>query len=310
MEQTLAIYTHGLMKSYGSVRALRGLDLEVRQGEIFGYLGPNGSGKTTTIRCLLDLIRPNGGTVRVLGIDPQADPVAVRARAGYLPGELHFDENMSVENALRYLNSLRAGKHAGGHVADWDYVRHLCDHIDLSLKLAIKNLSKGNKQKVGVIQALMHRPELLLLDEPTFGLDPLVQQEVLRLVKEARQEGATVFFSSHILSEVQEIADRVGIIRQGVVVEVAETASLINRALHRARIRFKHPVDGKALANVPGVKVLSQDDGQAVTLQIEGEMDKLIKTLAAFEVIEFETERPSLEEIFLAYYEADRNHVQ
>jgi ABC-2 type transport system ATP-binding protein len=310
MEQTLAIYTRGLLKNYGKVRALRGLDLEVRQGEIFGYLGPNGSGKTTTIRCLLDLIRPNGGTVRVLGIDPQADPVAVRARAGYLPGELHFDENMTVESALRYLNSLRGGKQAGGRMADWDYVRHLCEHIDLSLKLAIKNLSKGNKQKVGVIQALMHRPELLLLDEPTFGLDPLVQQEVLRLVKEARDQGATVFFSSHILSEVQEITDRVGIIRQGVVVEVAETASLINRALHRARIRFKKPVDGNVLANVPGVKVLSQEDGQAISLQIEGEMDKLFKTLAAYEVIEFETERPSLEEIFLAYYEADRNHIQ
>jgi len=310
MEQTLAIYTQKLMKSYGSVRALRGLDLEVHRGEIFGYLGPNGSGKTTTIRCLLDLIRPNGGTVRVLGIDPQADPVAVRARVGYLPGELHFDENMSVESALRYLNSLRAGKGGGGHMADWEYVRHLCERIDLSLKLAIKNLSKGNKQKVGVVQALMHRPELLLLDEPTFGLDPLVQQEVLRLVKEARQEGATVFFSSHILSEVQEIADRVGIIRQGVVVEVAETASLINRALHRAYIRFKKPVDGNVLANVPGVKVLSQEDSQAISLQIEGEMDKLLKTLAAYEVIEFETEHPSLEEIFLAYYEADRNHTQ
>ena len=304
METTLAIHTQKLMKSYGSVRALRGLDLEVKAGEIFGFLGPNGSGKTTTIRCLLDLIRPNGGTVRVFGIDPQADPVAVRARSGYLPGELHFDENMSVESALRYLNSLRNGK------ADWEYVRHLCDHIDLSLKLAIKNLSKGNKQKIGVVQALMHRPELLLLDEPTFGLDPLVQQEVLRLVKEARQEGATVFFSSHILSEVQEIADRVGIIRKGVIVEVAVTASLINRALNRARIRFKQAIDSSVLANIPGVKVLSQDGGQAITLQIEGEMDKLIKALAAFPVIDFETERPSLEEIFLAYYEADRNHIE
>ncbi len=286
-----------------------GLDLEVRRGEIFGYLGPNGSGKTTTIRCLLDLIRPNGGTVRVLGIDPQADPVAVRARVGYLPGELHFDENMSVESALRYLNSLRAGKHAGGRMADWDYVRHLCEHIDLSLKLAIKNLSKGNKQKVGVVQALMHRPELLLLDEPTFGLDPLVQQEVLRLVKEARQEGATVFFSSHILSEVQEIADRVGIIRQGVVVEVAETASLINRSLHRARIRFKQPVDGNTLANLPGVKVLSQDDGQAITPADRGRDGQAVQNPGAYPVLDFETERPSLEEIFLAYYEARRNHV-
>jgi beta-exotoxin I transport system ATP-binding protein len=304
MEQTFAIYTQGLQKSYGNVRALRGVDLEVGQGEIFGFLGPNGAGKTTTIRCMLDLIRPNGGRMRVLGIDPQADPVAVRARVGYLPGELHFDENMSVESALRYLNSLRAGK------ADLTYIRHICEHIDLSLKMAIKNLSKGNKQKVGVVQALMHRPELLLLDEPTFGLDPLVQQEVLKLVKEARQEGATVFFSSHILSEVQEIADRVGIIRKGVVVEVAETASLINRSLHRARIRFKQPVDGDCLNNIPGIKVLSLDNGQAMTLQIEGEMDKLIKALAAYPVLDFETERPSLEEIFLAYYEADRNHVE
>src|SRR5512137_3091897 len=139
---SLAIEIHGLTKSYGRVQALRGLDLEVQTGESFGFLGPNGAGKTTTIRCLLDLIRPNGGTVRVLGIDPQADPVAVRARTGYLPGELHFDENMTVESALRYLNHLRNGK------ADWEYVRHLCEHIDLSLKLAIKNLSKGNKQKV------------------------------------------------------------------------------------------------------------------------------------------------------------------
>lgn len=308
MEKTLAIHTRGLLKSYGSVRALRGVDLEVQQGEIFGFLGPNGSGKTTTIRCFLDLIRPNGGYVRVLGIDPQADPVAVRARAGYLPGELHFDENMSVESALRYLTNLRAEKNAGSPKADWDYVLYLCEHIDLSLKLAIKNLSKGNKQKVGVVQALMHRPELLLLDEPTFGLDPLVQQEVLRLVKDARQQGATVFFSSHILSEVEEIADRVAIIRKGVVVEVAETDALINRSLHRARVRFKQPVDANALANLPGIQVLAQEDSEVITLQIEGEMDKLIKTLATFHVIDFDTEHPSLEEIFLAYYEADRNH--
>ena len=304
MAETLAIYTQGLVKSYGSVKALRGLDLEVRQGEIFGFLGPNGAGKTTTIRCLLDLIRPNGGTVRVLGIDPQAQPVTVRARTGYLPGELHFDENMTVESALRYLNNLRGGK------SDWNHVRHLCEQIDLSLKLAIKNLSKGNKQKVGVVQAMMHHPELLLLDEPTFGLDPLVQQEVLRLVKEACQHGATVFFSSHILSEVQEIAQRVGIIRKGVIVEVAETASLIDRSLHRARIRFKQPVERTAFANLPGVKVLNQDDGQALTLQIEGEMDRLIKALGKYPVLDFETERPSLEEIFLAYYEADRNNDQ
>jgi len=297
MEHSVAILTQALVKNYGSVQALRGVDLEVKQGEIFGFLGPNGAGKTTTIRCMLDLIRPNGGTIQVLGINPQKDPVSVRIRTGYLPGELHFDDNMTVEGAMRYLNALRGGK------ADWSYVRSLAERIDLDLKFAIKNLSKGNKQKVGVVQALMHRPELLLLDEPTFGLDPLMQQEVLRLVKEARQKGATVFFSSHILSEVQEIADRVGIIRKGVLVEVADTASLINRSLRRMRIRFKQPVDTSTITGLPGIKLLSQDDGLSLTLQVEGEMDALIKALAGFPVVDFETERPSLEEIFLAYYE-------
>jgi ABC-2 type transport system ATP-binding protein len=298
MSENMALMTQGLTKSYGRVRALRGIDLEVQRGEIFGYLGPNGAGKTTTIRCLLDLIRPNGGTVQVLGIDPQADPVAVRALTGYLPGELQLDPNMSVEGALRYFNALRGNK------VDWGFVRQLATRLDLDLKPAIKNLSHGNKQKVGIVQALMHRPQLLLLDEPTLGLDPLMQHEVLHLITEAKAEGATVFFSSHIMSEVEAVAERVAIIRKGVVVEVAEPASLINRALRRAKVRFKQPVDISPLANVPGVTVLSQDDGTSVLLQVEGEMDDLIKAVAAFPVSGFETERPSLEDIFLAYYEA------
>jgi ABC-2 type transport system ATP-binding protein len=290
--------TQGLMKSYGRVAALRGVDLDVQRGEVFGFLGPNGSGKTTTIRCLLDLIRPNGGLVRVLGLDPQAQPVAVRARAGYLPGELRLDDNLRVEEALRFLNQLRANR------SEWSFVRRLAERLDLDLKKPIKNLSKGNKQKIGVVQALMHRPELLLLDEPTAGLDPLMQQEVLRLIREAQAEGATVFFSSHVLSEVENVAGRVAIIRQGVVVEVAETAALINRAVRRAHVRFREPVDSHALADVSGVSVLARDDGAGVLLQVEGEMDSLIKALAAFPVSDFETERPTLEEIFLAYYES------
>lgn len=300
MQDSQAIYTQGLLKNYGRVQALKGVDLEVNRGEIFGFLGPNGAGKTTTIRCLLDLIRPNGGTVRVLGIDPQKEPVVVRARVGYLPGELHFDEGMTVEGGLRYLNKLRRNQ------ADWGYVKKLAERLDLDLKMAIRNLSKGNKQKVGVLQALMHRPELLLLDEPTFGLDPLVQQEVLQMVAEARAEGATVFFSSHILSEVQEIAERVGIIRQGKVVEVAETSALVNRAMRRVRVRFKQSVERQNLSQIPGVTLLSQDDGMSVSLQVEGEMDALIKEIAAYPVIDMETERPSLEEIFLAYYEKEQ----
>jgi ABC-2 type transport system ATP-binding protein len=300
MTESLALEVRGLTKFYGSVQALCGVDLEVRRGEIFGFLGPNGSGKTTTIRCLLDLIRPAGGSARVLGLDPQAEPVSVRARVGYLPGELRLEDNMTAEGLLIYFNRLRHGR------ADWDFVRHLAGRLELDLATPVKNFSKGNKQKVGVVQALMHRPELLLLDEPTSGLDPLVQQEVLRLVAEARAGGATVFFSSHILSEVQEIAERVAILRRGRVVEVAETRTLIHRALRRVRVRFQQPQDSVILGKLPGVKLLSRDNQGSLLLQVEGEMDALIKALARFPVSDFETERPSLEEIFLAYYEGDR----
>jgi ABC-2 type transport system ATP-binding protein len=295
--QAPALVTRGLRKTYGDVQALRGVDLEVPRGEIFGFLGPNGSGKTTTIRCLLDLIRPSGGVVRVLGLDPQAEPVAVRARVGYLPGELRLDDNMTAAGVLHFFNRLRGGR------ADPGFIRQLAERLGLDLDTPVKNFSKGNKQKVGVVQALMHRPELLLLDEPTSGLDPLAQQEVHRLIRSARAEGATVFFSSHVLSEVQEVAERVAILRRGEVVEVAETDELINRALRRVRVRFRPPPDADALAHLPGVTVLARDDRGGVLLQVSGEMDGLIKALAAFPVSDFETERPSLEEVFLAYYE-------
>jgi len=297
MSEENVIKTQGLTKSYGNVQALFGVDLEVKQGEVFGFLGPNGSGKTTTIRCMLDLIRPQGGTISVLGLNPQAEPEAVKARVGYLPGELHLDENMTAREVFRYFNRLR------GNRSNWDFIQELSDRLKLELKIPIKNFSKGNKQKVGVVQALMHRPELLLLDEPTGGLDPLMQQEVLRMLAEAQDNGATVFFSSHIISEVQVVADRAAIIREGKIVEVVETASLLNRSMRRVHIRFQQPTDVNALFNLPGVELLAKDDGLSVLLQVEGEMDGLIKTLAQYPVSDFETERTSLEEIFLAYYE-------
>jgi ABC-2 type transport system ATP-binding protein len=299
MNENIAIKAEGLRKSYGQVRALRGVDLHVPCGEVFGFLGPNGAGKTTTIRCLLDLIRPNGGTIRVLGLDPQADPVSVRRRVGYLPGELHMEESLRVEGQLRYYTDLRNNQ------IDWGYVRELAQRLDLDLRMPIKNLSKGNKQKVGVVQALMHRPDLLLMDEPTAGLDPLVQQEVYRLLREARSEGATVFFSSHIISEVEALADRVAIIRAGVIVEEAEPSKLVSMSLNRIWVRFKELVDPSSLDRVEGVSLLSESNGLRAHLQVEGEMDGLIKALAEFPVSDLELERPSLEEIFLAYYEAD-----
>lgn len=304
MEEALAIKIEGLRKAYGEVQALRGVDLSVRRGEILGFLGPNGAGKTTTIRCLLDLIRPDAGTIRILGLDPGEESVAVRRRVGYLPGELSLEANLTAAGVFRYLDDLR------GRRVDRSHVRRLAEQLELDLNVPIKNLSRGNKQKVGVVQALMARPELLLLDEPTSGLDPLMQQEVYRLLREAKAGGATIFFSSHIIGEVEAIAERVAIIRQGVIVEEAQPGSLVNMALRRIRVRFKHAVDPESLAHVEGVSLLSREDDTGVTLQVEGEVDALIKALAAFPVSDLQTEHPSLEEIFLAYYKAGEKEVR
>ena len=299
MDDSKAILIKGLIKSYGNVQALRGVDLEVRRGEIFGFLGPNGAGKTTTIRCMLDLIRPQGGSISILGKDPQVDPVSVRTLVGYLPGELSMESNLRVENQLRYYNDLRRNR------IDWNFVRELAERLELDLAMPIKNLSKGNKQKVGVVQALMPRPKILMLDEPTAGLDPLMQQEVYRLLREAKSDGSTVFFSSHIMSEAEALAERVAIIREGVIVEEAEPGQLVSMAMRRVKVRFKQPVDLLPVTSVNGVTLLSQSNGINVTLQVEGEIDDLIRALADLPVSDLQTEHPSLEEIFLTYYKAD-----
>ena len=292
----IAIELRGLRKSYGKVKALRGIDLEVCRGEIFGFLGPNGAGKTTTIRCLLDMIRPDGGTTSLLGINPQSDPVAVQALTGYLPGEVQYYENLTAERQLSFYSDMRNGR------ADWKFVQELAELLDLNMKQAIKNLSKGNKQKIGVIQALMHHTQLLLLDEPTSGLDPLMQQEVLSLLREANGQGATVFFSSHIMSEVESLAQRVAIIRSGEIVEMAETSALTGRSVRRLTVRLKRPASRLSIENLPGVEVLPGSDATSFTLQVIGDMERLVKALGDYPILDLETTHPSLEEAFLAFY--------
>jgi ABC-2 type transport system ATP-binding protein len=303
MEETFAIKTEGLVKFYGKTQALFGVDLEVEQGEIMGFLGPNGAGKTTTIRCLLDLIRPQEGNVSMFGLDPFKDPVDVRKMVGYLPGELNLETNMKPKAQLKYYAELRSNS------IDWNYVRELAKKIQLDLNTPIKTLSKGNKQKIGVLQALMHKPKLLIMDEPTSGLDPLIQQEVYKLLKEARENGATVFFSSHIIGEVEALADRVAIIRGGRIIEEANPSQLKLMTMRQMRIRFKESVDLQALDNIEGVELLHKMNGVEATLQIKGDLDKLIKKLAEFPVSDIEIMRPSLEEIFLKYYKEDQEEA-
>jgi ABC-2 type transport system ATP-binding protein len=294
----MVIKLENLHKYFGKVHALRGLNLEVLQGEVFGFLGPNGAGKTTTIRCMLDLIRPNSGRIDIFGFDPQREPLAVREKVGYLPGDLKIEGDFSPRDFFRHIRKLRNNRR------EWKEITDLADRLALNLDSKIKTLSQGNKQKVGLIQCFISKVPLLLLDEPTLGLDPLMKQEVLNIIREQREKGTTVFFSSHILSEVQKVADRVGIIRKGALVEIANTEDLIRRSLTRAVVQFEEEVSPSDLDNVPNVEILRiNDNHRAYTLEVRGEMNGLIKTLANYQVLDLEINKPSLEEVFLKYYE-------
>ena len=288
------IRTSHLTKSYGKARGIVDLDLAVQPGEVFGYLGPNGAGKTTTIRTLLDFIRPNAGSATVFGLDTHRESLAIRGRVGYLPGELSLYEGMTGREFLRYMANLRGG-------VAWTRVEELAGRLAANLTQPIRILSHGNKQKLGLIQAFMHQPELLILDEPTQGLDPLVQHEFYRLIAEARAAGRTVFLSSHVLPEVERTCDRVGIIREGVLVAVEDVASLKAKALRRLEIRFAAPPPLAAFAGLPGVRDL-RIESSSLHSQVAGSLDAMIKAAARFEVLDVISTEPSLEEIFLTYY--------
>lgn len=292
---TSAITLESLTKSYGKARGIVDLDLEIATGEVFGFLGPNGSGKTTTIRTVLDLIRPTSGTATVLGLDAQQHSLEIRSRTGYLPGELALYEEMTVHESLDYLVALRGG-------AGTDRIKELSDQFQLDLIRKIKDLSTGNKQKVGIIQAFSHEPELLILDEPTGGLDPLMQQNVYHLIDAARNEGRTVFLSSHVLPEVERIADRVGIIRQGKLIEVATVDELKDRAVRVVEVRFESDGPGEQILMEVDNVVSVEQRRTTVQIRIEGSMDALIKVLAGYEVVAMRSEEADLEEVFLDLY--------
>ena len=294
---TAVIQTEKLTKSYGEHRGVIDVDLTVNEGEVFGFLGPNGAGKTTTIRTLLDLIRPTGGRALVFGIESNVDPVSIHRRIGYIPGEFTLYDRLTGGQTIQYFANLRGGVDPG-------YQASLIDRFDIDPKRRYKELSKGNKQKVGLVIALQHKPELLILDEPTSGLDPLVQQSFFELVREARAEGRTVFLSSHILSEVERTADRVAIIREGRLVKVDSVEGLRDLAHHQVELRFTGPVPTHVFETLPGVSDVSAQD-HTLRMRVSGPITPVVRAAAQYELLDFVSREPTLEETFLAQYGHD-----
>jgi ABC-2 type transport system ATP-binding protein len=289
------ISCHGLTRDYGQGRGLFDLDLEVRRGEVFGFVGENGAGKTTTIRLLMDLIRPDRGTATVLGLDARRDSLALKRRIGYLPGELPRYPGLSAARVLGLLAGLR------GDVSP-TAITGLAERLGLDLRQRYDALSHGNKQKVGLIQAFMHRPELLLLDEPTLGLDPLMQREFRALVAESVAGGATVLLSSHVLPEVELICDRIGLIHAGHLVRVGTLEELRDVRAHQVEAICRHPGDVATLARVSGVED-ARVEGERVTCTVHGPVAPLLGWLVDSGVVELDSRELSLEEVFLTEFD-------
>jgi len=308
---TDTIEIHALHKRYGRNVAVQQLDLRVRPGTVFGLIGPNGAGKTTTLRTLVDIIRPSSGSVRVLGDDPRHGGPGLRRRIGYVPGELHLEGRASGHRLLAFYAEV-SGR-AGGTASVLRTARELADRLGVDLDRPVRTLSKGNKQKVGLIQAFMHRPELLILDEPTSGLDPLVQREFLTMVREARDAGQTVLLSSHVLSEIQQTADEVAVLANGRIVADGDVASLRLGSMRRVRVRIggtDAAAVRAAFERVPGIEGVdaapapggADADGIRLSATIEGAIDPFVKALAQYDVHELTVEEPDLEESVLRLY--------
>ena len=288
------IETERLTKAYGAHRGVIDLDLEVGQGEVFGFLGPNGAGKTTTMRVLLDLIRPTSGVARVFGIETTADPVAIHRRVGYLPGEFDLYDRLTGAQTITYFGNLRGG-------VDRAYVAELIERLDLDPSRRFKEYSKGNKQKVGLVVALQHRPDLLILDEPTSGLDPLIQQTFFALVEEARRDGRTIFLSSHIIDEVDRTCDRVAIIREGRLVQVDRIEAIRELAFHHVELTFDAPVAPTLFDGLPGVSDVATRD-TVITMRVSGPIGAVVTIAAQHGIVDVVSREPNLEDVFLAQY--------
>ncbi|HEX2913053.1 MAG TPA: ABC transporter ATP-binding protein [Chloroflexia bacterium] len=294
-----AIKTEKLTKSYGRNRGIIELDLEVYQGEIFGYLGPNGAGKTTTIRLLMDLIKPTGGSASIYGLDCQQNSVEIKRFTGYLPGEFSLYPNLTGAQTLKYFANLRGG-------VEWKRIKELAERLQLDLSKKFKEYSHGNKQKVGIIQAVMHQPRLLIVDEPTNGLDPLNQQEFYKLLHELREQGSTIFMSSHIMSEIETTCDRVGLIREGRMVRVGSMDELVDLKRHHLEVVFENAVPVEFLQTLPGLDHLeiTQKDGQQLVRCVvkQETLGEVVGLLTRYPIVDFVSREPSLETIFLDYY--------
>lgn len=289
-----AITTAGLTRYYGKTPGIVDLDLEVRTGEVFGFLGPNGAGKTTTIRTLMDLLRPTRGSATILGFDSHAGSVEVKRRTGYLPGDLVMWDQMTGRQFLEYLANLR------GATVD---VGKYAERLDLDLGRRIGALSSGNRQKLGIIQAFMHEPELLVLDEPSAGLDPLMQHEFYRMVDDVKAQGRTIFLSSHILPEVERVADRVGIVRKAELVAVETVEDLKAKARRKIDFIFAAPVAPAEFATVDGVEEATPfNAGTGVSVTVSGSVDAVVKAAARHEIVNVLSHEGDLESAFLAYY--------
>ena len=299
MTSVNAIVCSGLTKNYGRKRALDHLDLEVRSREIFGYLGSNGAGKTTTIRCLLDLIRPTAGSATILGLDCQRQSVEVRRHIGYLPGDLRLYPQLTAGQLCTYLGDLRGG-------ISLERVRHLASRMECDLDQRCAAMSHGQRQKVGVIQAMMHDPDVLILDEPTATLDPLMQRTVHDLIREARDRGAAIFVSSHDLPEVARLCDRAGILRQGKLVTVQDVGELARQGRRVVSIEFLEPVDPGVFERLSGVSRVSAKNN-TLTLTVSGDLDAVVKAAARYRVHDFGSTEIDLDEVFRDYYQGDKS---